>query len=119
MGERRKFWEKLSRAYDRGEGSTDEIAARNGVLPGTFRHWRWRLRQLEASEARTAPQERRRQRRATRSPKLLRVELASAAGAVVGAMVEIQTVGGRALRVPVGTDPEYVGRLLRGLEQTC
>jgi transposase-like protein len=95
---RREFWAKLVNEVEAG-GTLPEVARRHQVKVSTLRRWRTRLSSEMSSEPRLVPV-------------MVRGGYASAQS------IEV-TVRDCVLRFEVGTDVEYVSRLLRAIESSC
>ncbi len=108
----REFWTRLVDEFEAREPRLRHVAyaAEKGVRVWTFRSWLYRLR---------------RERRESRGgdPSFLPVELigdgdealAAETVAVAGSPIDAALPNGVLLRFAVGTDPEYVGALLRAV----
>jgi transposase-like protein len=104
----RGFWIRLVAEYGRSGLTHAEFAARRGVKLGTLRTWIYRLRRGAGAK----------QPSAAEAPPLLPVRvIASTAPAARGASaapppIEVELASGLRLRIPVGTDAEYVASLI-------
>ena len=89
----RAFWEARVAELARGR-SLESMARRHGVTIGRLRWWRWRLGSEPSAQA---------------APRM--VEVLPSPATTAGAGVRV-VVGDVVLELPVGTPPEYVGRVL-------
>lgn len=94
----REFWTKLVSEIEAG-GTLPEVARRHGVKASTLRRWRTRL----LSEGSSAPR---------LVPVIVRAGHSSTHGIEVA-------VRDYVLRFEVGTDVDYVSRLLGAIESAC
>jgi hypothetical protein len=90
----RKQWQAIVRAFERSGDSHEKFCAAEGINVGNFRAWLYRLR---------------RQASARSEVQLVPVEVV-ARSAPMDAIVVV--VGGVEIRVPAGTDPAYLARLV-------
>ncbi len=108
----RGFWKKLSAAYERGDGTIEELAARHGVVASTFRFWRWKLRRETpaAKPGKAAGLSRR-----AGAPKFVAVRVRAPAPAEAtggSAAIEIALGNGRVVRVVGRFEPALLARVL-------
>lgn len=97
---RRRFWTALMARFEGSGKSRRDFAAKAGVGLAIFQYWLYKLRrEREASTGRAAS-----------VPEVRLVPITVKARAVPPALIEIRVAGVR-LRVPLGADVEYVGRL--------
>ncbi len=84
----------------------ETVARRHGVNPKTLQWWRYELRRApDASPAMVMP-------------RLLPLVVRGDAGVTASGPVEI-TLGRAVVRVPVGTDVEYVAALVGAMGRQC
>lgn len=102
----RSFWEQRVAEVERG-APLEAVARRHGVNARTLQWWRFELRRQSREQAAPAP-----------VPTLLPVVVRGGPARMGGAQVEI-TVGRAAMRVPVGTDVEYVAALVGAVARRC
>lgn len=100
----REFWERLSAEVDGGR-SAEEVARRHGVKVTTLRWWRWQLGRQGKKSAKK------------KAPALVPVVVKEPSPARTG-YVEI-LAGGVIVRFEVGTDVDYVAKLVANLERAC
>ena len=128
----RDFWTRLVRESNR-EGSTVAVVAkRHSVSPRTLSWWRWRLSH-DGDAGRRRARRRRRPRgeaesrdRGKAPVRVLPVELADElanekaveTGSNVG-WLELELDARLVLRFPIGTDPAYLGAVIRSLQAPC
>jgi hypothetical protein len=106
----RRFWAALVAECAAGSRN-DETAERYGVAPRTLAWWRWKL----GADAKAESGRKRARRRRRREPvQLLPVEVAIPDSAPTPSHVEL-LVGAAVLRFEVGTDPQYIAALVRGI----
>jgi len=99
-------------AFEQANQSTERFCAKRRIRPGTFKWWRWRLRDSGTSP-RTAVAA------AGKDVRLIPVDVVGLAARVnSGALVEI-TFSGVAVRVEPGTDAAYVASLVAELRSRC
>ena len=97
---RRRFWTALIARFEGSGKSRREFAAEADVGLAIFQYWLYKLRRERGTKlGRTA-----------RAPEVRLVPVTVKARPVPPALIEIR-VGGVRLRVPFGTDVDYVGRL--------
>jgi transposase-like protein len=97
----RAFWEKLVAEVEGGERIVD-VARRRGLNTGTLSWWCWKLR----SESRRPPRA---------GARLLPIVVRHAPETSRSDATIDVAVGGAILRVPMGTDVEYVATLVAAL----
>jgi transposase-like protein len=104
----RGFWADLVAECAAGSAVRD-VAERHGVEPRTLSWWRWKFG-AEATKRRAA------RRRKRGELQLLPVEVAVAAPSTadMSSYVEV-AVGAAVVRFEVGTDPQYIAALVRGI----
>lgn len=103
----REFWERAWREVQRG-AKVGEVATRLRVRPDTLKWWCWRLGRERRTKQTRVPQ-------ATFLPVVVAQR---EAGPNSSLPVELEVNGAR-LRVPVGTDVQYVAALVGALRQSC
>jgi len=96
---RREFWSKLIREVDAG-AAVDVVAKRHGVRPKTLSFRRWQLG---------------RARKALTSPRWIPVAVRQAPPIAQTSTSLCVVLPACELRVGVGTDPSYVGKLVASL----
>lgn len=97
---KRRFWTALMARYEGSGKSRRDFAEEAGVGLAIFQYWLYKLRrEREATTSRTA-----------RAPEVRLVPVTLKPRSMVPAPIEIRVAGVR-LRVPLGADVEYVGRL--------
>jgi len=102
----RSEWSVILRAFERSGQSHEEFCSRRGLKIGTFRSALYRRRKSESVGAEVA---------------LVPVEVVDR-GAVVpaaGPSVLVVVIAGVELRIPVGTDVQYVSALVTELRARC
>lgn len=97
---RRRFWTALMARFEGSGKSRRDFAAEAGVGLAIFQYWLYKLRRESGAKA----------GRAASVPEVRLVPLTVRASALRPASIEIRVAGVR-LRVPLGADVEYVGRL--------
>lgn len=101
----RSFWEQRVAEVERG-APLEAVARRHGVNAKTLQWWRFELRR-QSREAAPAP-----------VPTLLPVVVRGGPDSTRGGQVEI-ALGRAVMRVPVGTDVEYVAALVGAVARQC
>jgi hypothetical protein len=102
----RRFWESLVQQFEGSGERQERFAMRNRVALGSFRYWLYRIRA---------------EGRRDFAVRVLPVRVAPRLDVCEGslpALIDV-LVSGAVLRIAVGTDPEYVGRLAREIGGTC
>lgn len=97
---RRRFWTSLMVRFEGSGKSRRDFAAEAGVGLAIFQYWLYKLRRERGAKA----------DRAASVPEVRLVPITVRASAPRPASIEIRVAGVR-LRVPLGADVEYVGRL--------
>ncbi len=107
----REFWAALVAECDAGSAVRD-VAERHGIAARTLTWWRWKF----GAEAAQRKRRRAAHRRKRGELQLLPVEVAVADPSTrqLSSYVEV-AVGGAVVRFEVGTDPQYIGALVRGI----
>jgi hypothetical protein len=106
-------WTTIVAAFEDSNQSIERFCGKRGIRPGTFRWWRWRLRDSSAAtETSSAPL-------AGNDVRLIPVDVVGLAARVNrGAPVEI-AFADVAVRVEPGTDAAYVASLVAELRSRC
>jgi transposase-like protein len=106
----REFWKRL---IVEAEGSSVErVARRHHVRPRTLQWWKWQL-------GKTSRQTKGKRKKANR-PRLLPVVFsASVPAGAENQPLTIDLVGGPTVRVPVGSDVQYVAALIAAVRAAC
>jgi len=103
----REQWAALIGAFERSSRSVETFCAAKGIVPKTFRWWRWQLRETASSHHRSE------------SVQIVPVSVRGAAvseGAPDVIMLRVENVE---LRIGVGTDVAYVTALVTSLRARC
>lgn len=102
----RSEWSVILRAFERSGQSHEEFCSRRGLKIGTFRSALYRRRKSESGGAEVA---------------LVPVEVVERGGVVAaaGSSELVVVIAGVELRIPVGTDVQYVGALVTELRARC
>jgi hypothetical protein len=104
----RDFWKRLIAESERS--SVEGTARRHRVRPRTLQWWKW---QLAKTSSKSKPKR-------EVETKLLPVVLSAGGPAVPEVSpVAIELVPGLTVRVPVGTDVQYVAALVAAVRSTC
>ena len=107
---RRRFWTALMARYEGSGKSRREFAAEAGVGLAIFQYWLYKLRREREGKV----------GRKVSIPEVRLVPVTVRPPSMRPALIEIRVAGAR-LRVPLGADVEYVGRLAHALrdERPC
>jgi transposase-like protein len=97
----REFWERACGEVLRG-AKVGDVAPRLGVRPRTLQWWSWKLRRESTA----------------RSPEFLPIVISEHAPAISTAAMELETSGVR-IRVELGTDVQYVAKLVAAIRAAC
>jgi hypothetical protein len=108
----REQWTALVATFEQSNQSVERFCAKRGIRPGTFKWWRWRLRDSRASAVTSRSS-------AVDDVRLIPVDVVGlTARSEAGKAVEI-AFGDVAVRVEPGTDAVYVASLVAELRSRC
>ncbi len=107
----RQFWAELVAECEAGSAVRD-VAERYGVAPRTLSWWRWKFGAAAAQRRRRKTARRRKRGELQLLP--VEVAVADPSTLQLSSYVEV-AVGGAVMRFEVGTDPQYIGALVRGI----